>query len=244
MADQIDFVIPVFNEAENIEPVLTALVAHVRTPFRVLICYDMDSDNTLPVCRDFASRNQVAIEYVKNPGRGPHSAVVAGFRASQAPAVLVIPADDDYNAPQYDVMFKSFKDGNDIVCASRFMAGGIAKGTPLVKAILTRAAGFTLYHFARVPTHDASNGLRMFSRRVLTAIPIESTQGFTYSIELLVKVHRLGYRISEVPIKWFERTKGKSRFKLGKWLFAYLRWYFYAFQTRLGFYRKLNPQQK
>ncbi len=156
----------------------------------------------------------------------------------------MLPADDDYNAPKIDVMFKSFKDGNDIICASRFMTGGIAKDTPLVKAILVRVAAFTLYHFAGIPTHDASNGLRMFSRRVLTSIPIESTQGFTYSIELLVKAHRLGYRISEVPFKWFERTRGKSRFKVGKWLFAYLRWYLYAFQTRLGFYRKLNPRQK
>jgi dolichol-phosphate mannosyltransferase len=244
MADQVDIVIPVFNEAENIEPVLRALTTHVKTPFRVLICYDMDSDNTLPVCRDFAARQPIAMNYVKNPGRGPHSAVVAGFRFSEAAAVLVLPADDDYNAPQIDLMFSSFKNGNDIVCASRFMAGGIAKGTPLLKAILTRGAGFTLYHFAGLPTHDASNGLRLFSRRVLTSIPIESTQGFTYSIELLVKAHRLGYRISEVPIQWFERTRGKSRFKVGKWLFAYLRWYFYAFQTRVGLYRKLSRRQK
>ena len=42
MADQLDIVIPVFNEAENIEPVLRALVTQVKTPFRVLICFDMD----------------------------------------------------------------------------------------------------------------------------------------------------------------------------------------------------------
>ncbi len=94
MTDQIDIVIPVFNEAENIEPVLRALVAHVRTPFLVLICYDMDSDNTLPVCRDFSARHRVAIGYVKNPCLGPHSAVVAGFPPNPAPGVSLFPAYD------------------------------------------------------------------------------------------------------------------------------------------------------
>jgi hypothetical protein len=84
---------------------------------------------------------------------------------------------------------------------------------------------------ARLPTTDASNGFRMFSRRVVERIPVESEAGFCYSIELLVKAHRLGWRIAEVPVRWFERRHGASRFQVIKWLPAYLRWYGYAFAT-------------
>ena len=91
-------------------------------------------------------------------------------------------------------------------------------GCPWLKAVLVRAANFTLYHLARLPTHDASNGFRLFSRRVTTEIPIESERGFCYSIELLVKCHRLGWRIGEVPARWFERAHGASRFQVVKWL--------------------------
>lgn len=105
------------------------------------------------------------------------------------------------------------------------------KGCPWLKAVLVRFAAFTLQHFARLPTHDATNGFRLFSRRVLDEIKIESSQGFAYSIELLVKCHRLGWKFGEVPALWFERTKGKSRFRVIKWLPVYLRWYFYAFMT-------------
>ena len=84
---------------------------------------------------------------------------------------------------------------------------------------------------ARVPTHDASNGFRMFSRRVVDEIAVESDSGFCYSIELLVKCHRLGWRIGEVPAQWFERKHGTSRFRVLNWLPAYLRWYRYAFAT-------------
>jgi hypothetical protein len=58
-------------------------------------------------------------------------------------------------------------------------------------------------------------------------------QGFCYSIELLVKAHRLGWKIGEVPVQWFERRHGESRFRVLEWLPAYLRWYGYAFATTL-----------
>jgi hypothetical protein len=66
---------------------------------------------------------------------------------------------------------------------------------------------------------------------VIERIPVESDQGFCYSIELLVKTHRLGWRIGEVPAQWFERRHGESRFRVLQWLPAYLRWYGYAFAT-------------
>jgi hypothetical protein len=71
----------------------------------------------------------------------------------------------------------------------------------------------------------------MFSRRVIDRIEVESRQGFCYSIELLVKAHRLGWTVAEVPVTWIERQSGESRFRVLKWLPAYLRWYGYAFAT-------------
>jgi hypothetical protein len=82
-----------------------------------------------------------------------------------------------------------------------------------------------------LPTRDATNGFRLFARRVLDHIVIQSDQGFCYSIELAVKCHRLHWRIGEVPARWRERTRGTSRFQVINWLPAYMRWYFYAFAT-------------
>jgi hypothetical protein len=66
---------------------------------------------------------------------------------------------------------------------------------------------------------------------VLDEIPIESKVGFAYSIELLVKAHRLRWPIAEVPVSWFERKAGKSRFRTLGWLPQYSRWVFYALAT-------------
>jgi len=232
MAPELDIVIPVYNEGRNIVATLAALKRSVTTPARVLICYDHAEDDTLPAIRANAQAHAgLAVEFVRNRGRGAHAAVMTGFAASTAPFVLMYPADDDTNAAMLDRMVALARAGCDIVCASRFMPGGAMVGCPLLKAVLVRSANFTLRHVARLPTTDASNGFRMFSRRVVERIPVESEAGFCYSIELLVKAHRLGWRIAEVPVRWFERRHGASRFQVIKWLPAYLRWYAYAFAT-------------
>lgn len=227
---ELDIVIPVYNEGENIRAVLGSLAEHVKTPFRVLICYDRDDDDTLPALKTFRDR-RCPVVLVKNRGTGAFGAVVSGFAESTADAVLVFPADDDYNAPRLDAMMTRFKEGCDIVCASRFIPGGQMVGCPLLKAVIVRSSARVLHDLARLPTHDPSNGFRLFSQRVLRALPLESTEGFTYSIELLVKCHRLGWRIGEVPVEWHERKKGQSRFRVVGWLPAYFRWFKYAFAT-------------
>jgi dolichol-phosphate mannosyltransferase len=231
---ELDIVIPVYNEGENIIRVLDSFREHVQTSCRVLICYDSETDNTLPTIRN-CLRSPFSLVLVKNRGRGALGAVLSGFEASSAPAVLMYPADDDYNAPQIDRMMQKFREGCEIVVASRFVPGGCMKGCPWLKAMLVRSSAFVLHYLARLPTRDPSNGLRIFSRRVLDTIPIQSTVGFAYSIELLVKAHRLGWRIGEVPATWFERRQGKSRFQVLKWVPQYLEWFFYAFATTYFF---------
>jgi len=206
MTPELDIVIPVYNEGRNIVATLGALARSVTTPARVLICYDRPDDDTLPAIRDNPQAHAgLAVEFVRNTGRGAHGAIMTGFAASTAPFVLMYAADDHYNAAIVDRMVALARDGCDIVCPSRFMPGGGMVGCPWLKSALVRSANFTLHHVARLPTHDASNGFRMFSRRVIDGIAIESDKGFCYSIELLVKAHRLGWKIGETPVQWFER---------------------------------------
>ncbi len=229
---RLDIVIPVYNEGKNILPTLGALRRELKTPSRILICYDRPDDDTLSVIKANPDQTEgLTIEFVRNRGAGAHGAVMSGFSASTAPFVVVFPADDDFNAGIIDAMVAKAEQDADIVCASRFMPGGRMAGCPWLKAVLVRAAAFTLYHFARLPTHDATSGFRLFSRRVVDRIVVESTSGFCYSIELLVKCHRLGWPVAEVPAQWFERKQGTSRFRVLTWLPAYLRWYGYAFAT-------------
>jgi glycosyltransferase involved in cell wall biosynthesis len=232
MTPQLDIVIPVYNEGSIILATLSELSARVTTPFRVLICYDKPDDDTLSTIKGNPDKVEgLTIEFVRNPSRGAHGAIMAGFAASTAPNVLVFPADDDFNAGIIDAMAAKAGQGADVVCASRFIPGGSMVGCPWLKATLVRTAAFTLYYIARLPTRDATNGFRLFSRRVIDRIQIESDRGFCYSLEILVKCHRLGWPVAEVPAQWIERKQGSSRFQVLKWVPAYMRWFLYGFAT-------------
>jgi len=225
----LDIIIPVYNEGQNIVDVLDSFKIYVHTKFRVLVCYDHEKDNTLPVIKAYSSEFKIIT--IKNKGKGVHGAIITGFDSSRAECVIVFPADDTFNAPILDKMHDKFREGNDVVVASRFMKGGRREGCPLLKSALVRTASFTLFWFSSIPIRDASNGFRLFSRRTLDTILIESKLGFTYSLELVVKTNRLNWKIGEVPSSWIERTKGVSRFRVIQWLPHYIRWYLYGLGT-------------
>ncbi len=227
----LDIVMPVFNEGKNIRSVVESLERHVKTPFRLMICYDFEEDDTLPVVRSLRMAENHSLELVRNAGYGVHGAVITGLRRATAPCILVMPADDDYNAPSIDAMVRLMEKGCHIVTPCRFMPGAAFKGAPFLKAILTRSAAWILHNLAFLPTRDATNGFRLFSREVIATFEIESKTGFAVSIELLVKAHRCGFRIAEYPVQWYERKEGKSRFRTLKWIPQYLMWLRYAFAT-------------
>jgi len=226
----LEIVIPIYNEGVNVIKLLEQFKHSIKTQFRVLLCYDNDDDNIFDY-RDDLKKFQFEVLLVKNPDKGPCSAIKNGFNFGSSDCVIVYPADDFLNTNIIDKMYFSFKEGNDIVVASRFIKGGSMVGCPLLKSVLVRVASSTLYFFSSIPVKDASNGFRLFSRKLLNTVEIESTVGFAYSLELLAKCNRLKLKIYQVPAKWEERSEGSSRFKILKWLPQYLRWYFYGLGT-------------
>lgn len=226
----LEIVIPVYNEGGNILKLLKIFSNFIKTNFKVLICYDLKDDDIFKFEDEFKKFN-FDIKLIKNPSSGPLTAIKQGFLKGNSDAVIVYPADDFLNYKLLDKMYNKYLDGNDIVVASRFIKGGSMKNCPLIKSILVRTASFTLYLLSSIPVRDASNGFRLFSRKLLNEVEIDSKIGFAYSLELLVKCHRLKKKIAEVPALWEERSEGKSRFKLFRWIPQYLKWYLYGLGT-------------
>ena len=226
----LEIIIPIYNEGKNVIKLLKHFEDFVKTKIRILLCYDLDNDDIFNY-KDELKKFKFEILFVKTVDSGPCAAIKKGLYFGNSDCVIVYPADDFLNINIIDKMYLEFKNGSDIVVASRFMKGGSMKGCPLLKSILVRTASTTLYFFSSIPVRDASNGFRLFSRRLLRTVYIESKVGFAYSLELLVKCKRLKFNIFEIPAKWEERSHGSSRFKIFKWLPEYLQWYFYGLST-------------
>ena len=167
-------------------------------------------------------------------GRGVINAVKTGFKKFTGEAVVVMPADLADDPETINRMFKKFLQGYDIVCATRYAKGGRKIGGGFLKTALSRTAGIMTPLLLGIQTTDIANGFKMYRRKVIESMKIESTGGWEYSTEMVIKAHRAGFKIGEVPTIWRDRTSGKSKFKLLKWLPKYIRWYLWGILLRLN----------
>jgi hypothetical protein len=142
--------------------------------------------------------------------------------------VVVMMADRSDEPRDVAKMAALIREGADVVSGSRYMPGGGQDGGPLVKRTLSRLAGVSLYYLTGLPTRDATNNFRAYSRRVVTDIPVEGTASFALALELTLKAHWRGWRVAEVPTTWHDRSAGQSRFRLFAWMPHYLHWYLLA----------------
>jgi dolichol-phosphate mannosyltransferase len=219
-------VVPVYNEGENVVPTLRGVVEQSHTrPLEVLIVHDFDEDTTVPVVKRLQAELPELRLHRNDIGRGALNAMKSGLAAASAPFVLVTMGDGSDDPADIDAMYALARGGADVVAGSRYMRGGGQVGGPLLKRTMSRVAGLSLHWVGGLPIHDATSNFRMYSKRLLQRVTIESTGGFELGLELTVKAYALGMSVAEVPTTWRDRTAGQSRFKLWKWLPRYLRWY-------------------
>jgi dolichol-phosphate mannosyltransferase len=231
----ISVVVPVYNESENIQTCIRRLsTALAGFDHEIIISYDFEGDTTLPVISAMSDLPDTVRTVRNDLGRGAAYAMRSGFRAAKGDVIVTTMADLS-DPPEVIVAMadKMRREGADVVSGSRYMRGGSQRGGPLVKRMLSRAAGMSLHIVAGLPTHDATNNFRAYSRRLLDSVTVESTHGFELAIELTVKAHLAGLKVTEVPSSWTDRSAGKSRFKLWRWIPLYLRWYALAIEGRV-----------
>jgi dolichol-phosphate mannosyltransferase len=231
--EDLTIVIPVYNEGAGFEDLWSELDIQLQFPFRALVVYDFDEDNTVPAVQAVIARGEKRLSLVKNKiRRGVVGALLTGFRTAEKGPLLVVMADLSDDLAQVSRMLELYRQGYHVVVGSRYMKGGRIVNGPMLKQGMSRMAGVSLYWLRRIPTHDATNAFKIYDAAMLKQFTLESQRGFELNLEITVKAFLAGYRIVEIPSVWRDRTQGKSKFKLWAWLPHYLRWYFYAFRPR------------
>ena len=226
----LSLVIPVFNEEKNIINLLFQIQNQINISVELLIIYDFDSDNTVPVVKENIQRFQsLNIRIIKNDiSPGVVNAIKKGIYEANGEYILVIMADLSDDLKTVNIMLEKMKEGFDLVCGSRYMKGGRQIGGGHFKKTLSKIAGMSLNFFTKISTHDATNNFKMYRSSIFRIINIESSNGFEVALEITVKAFKKGFKITEVPTTWNDRAEGQSKFKLWKWLPSYLKWYFYC----------------
>jgi dolichol-phosphate mannosyltransferase len=208
--------LPTFNELPNIELMLRALGGVLRPGDRVLVIDDSSPDGT----GEAADRLAAELDFVdvlhreRREGLGP--AYIAGFRhALAAGADLVLELDCDFSHDPADVprLIAAAESGADIVLGSRYVPGGSVANWGLIRRTISRGAGWYTAVFLQMGVRDPTGGFKCFRRRVLETIDLDAigSHGYAFQIETTYRAKRAGFSVVELPIRFSDRERGRSK---------------------------------
>jgi dolichol-phosphate mannosyltransferase len=215
MADRALVIVPTFNEKENVRNVIySVLGAEARAD--VLIVDDNSPDGTAEIVGAIATENP-RVHLLRRPAKlGLGTAYRDGFRwalARDYEYVMEMDADFSHD-PAHIPKFLAAAQSADFVIGSRYLDGNVTVvDWPIRRLLLSYFANV----YARVVTGlaiwDVTAGFKCFHRRVLEAINLDDVRsnGYAFQIEMNFRAHRKGFRWTEIPIVFSDRTHGTSK---------------------------------
>lgn len=206
-------VVPAYNEAENIEFLLNNIrrfLLFFEQPYRVILVDDGSTDATVAEARKHADK--MPLEIISHDGnRGPGAAFGTGFRrvlelADDGDMAVTIEADNTSDLCPLNKMFEQCRRGNDLVLASVYGEGHVV-GAPLIRKILSLGANTLMQIVFRIRgVNTFTSFFRVYKVSMLRRARerygerLIEEPGFICMLELLVKFHDMGFRITQVPM--------------------------------------------
>ena len=207
-------IIPTYNEKDNIK-VITRAVLELPYNFNVLIVDDNSPDGTGAIA-DKLSRTDNRVYVLHNSKkRGIGPAYIKGFQwGLEREYDLLFEMDADFShRPHYLHDFMKEIENADLVLGSRYISGVNVVNWPLGRLLLSYFANVYARIITGVPVRDVTGGFKCFRREVLEAIDLSKihSSGYTFQIEMTLRAYIKGFRIKEIPIVFYDRTKGDSK---------------------------------
>jgi dolichol-phosphate mannosyltransferase len=242
---QVLVLIPTYNEADNIAPVVEGVLTAVPTA-SVLILDDNSPDGTGKIADELAARDS-RVHVAHRPGKqGLGQAYLAGFAwglGGGYDVLVEMDADGSHQPEQLPALLSALDDA-DLVLGSRWVPGGRVLNWPRSRQLLSR--GGTRYARAALglPLFDATGGYRAFRRTTLEGLDLETvhSEGYCFQVELAWRACRRGYRVVEVPITFVERTRGASKMSRAIVLEALWRVTAWGVNDRLQRWRRMTTR--
>jgi dolichol-phosphate mannosyltransferase len=213
--DPVWLILPTYNEAANLEPIVAAVRERLPAQRRVLVVDDSSPDGTGEIAdRLAAAHDDVEVLHrARKQGLGP--AYVAGFRrALSGGAQLVAQMDADFSHDPADLpRLLAAADQADLVLGSRYVDGGeVAEWGPM-RRLISRGGSAYARTLLGLGVSDLTGGYKVFRRSVLEAIGLETipSLGYAFQVETTYRALRAGFRVVEIPIVFRDRRVGESK---------------------------------
>lgn len=234
----IRLLVPALNEAENlpflldeIAPVMNAL----KRPWSLLVVDDGSTDDSVPLLKRLAAHHPIQV-VSHDTNKGPGAAFLTGFLhllpdCGPHDPIITLEADTTSDVTILPLMLEHYYAGADVVLASVYHPQGGLKHAPVLRRALSLGANLLMQNaFDAHGIHTFSSFYRIYRAGVLSEAfeqygrQMMAEPGFASVVELLIKLQRMGARVSEVPMVLdSQKRRGVSRMKVLRTMRAYLR---------------------
>jgi len=217
---------PMYNEEDNVASTVERIKDAMKEfpgAWEFVMVNDGSTDATLERAEEIAAKepNIRVVGYAKNAGRG--RALRTGFAAARGGIIATTDFDLSYSPDHILRMYEHLAahPDCDIVLASVYMSGGMVRGVPAGRFLMSWAGNVVLRFALGGKFHTTTCVVRAYRREVLDALDLES-DGKEIHLEILSKALALGLSVDEIPATLTGRRKGRSKFRFRKTSFSHL----------------------
>ncbi|MDZ7742090.1 MAG: polyprenol monophosphomannose synthase [Bacteroidota bacterium] len=216
-------IIPTYNEKENIEQIIRKVFS-LEKEFHILIVEDNSPDGTADIVKSLMKEFSGKLYMEERKGKlGLGTAYIHGFKwALQREYGYVFEMDADFSHNPDDLirLYKACADdGADLAIGSRYITGVNVVNWPMGRVLMSYYASSYVRLITRMKVQDTTAGFKCYTREVLETIDLERIKftGYAFQIEMKFTAWKLGFKVTEVPIIFTDRTRGES--KMNKTIF-------------------------
>ena len=215
-------IIPTYNEKENIEAIITA-VMELPIEYHVLVIDDGSPDGTAAIVKELMANTYAGkLHLVERSGKlGLGTAYIAGFKWAiehQYDYIFEMDADFSHNPQDLLKLYDACANqGADVAIGSRYVSGVNVVNWPMGRVLMSYFASKYVRLVLGIDIHDTTAGFVCYRREVLETIELDKIRfkGYAFQIEMKYTAHKCGFKIQEVPIIFVNRVLGTSKMSGG-----------------------------
>lgn len=217
-------IIPTYNERENIQLIIEA-VFNLPVKFHVLVVDDNSPDGTGEIVeslQDTYNTEETRLHLLKRQGKqGLGTAYIAGFHyATKRNYEYILEMDADFSHDPRDLvrLYEAcYRDGADMAIGSRYATGVNVVNWPIGRVLISYFASSYVRTVTSMPIKDTTAGFVCYKRKVLGTIPLNNIKfiGYAFQIEMKFLAWKYGFKLTEIPIIFTDRTRGESKMSAG-----------------------------